>query len=163
MKQQRGYSLIEIIVVVGIIGIFSLAAIPSFVKISRANQVKAANRQVVSDIRNLRQICASRSIRGKLTFNTGSTERRYQLQLLQNNVWTDFGTPKELQETIYFTGTTFTNLTGDADTRPDLVVNANGTMTAGTVSIRTDMKIPNNQYSISVNTAGQVSSTGITN
>ena len=163
MKEQRGYSLVEILVVVGIIGIFSLAAIPSFLKITRANQVKAANRQVVSDIRNLRQICASRSIRGKLTFSTGATERRYQLQLFENNAWTDFGAPKELQDTIFIVGTTFTNLTGDADTRPDLVIGANGTMTPGSMSIRTDMRIPNNQYTITVNTAGQVSSVGLTN
>ena len=90
MNTQRGYTLTEMLVVIAIVGIFSLVSVPAFMSFSRSNLVKAANRQVVSDLRNLRQACISKGVRGKMTFTTGATARQYQMSLFENGAWVNY-------------------------------------------------------------------------
>ena len=54
-RQQSGYSLPEMLVVIAIIGIISLVTIPQFLAFQRANQLKTAMRQVMADLRLARQ------------------------------------------------------------------------------------------------------------
>jgi prepilin-type N-terminal cleavage/methylation domain-containing protein len=46
IRRDRGFSLIELLVVMGIIGALSLVAVPWFVKIMRRNELKSAAREV---------------------------------------------------------------------------------------------------------------------
>ncbi|HEV3485817.1 MAG TPA: prepilin-type N-terminal cleavage/methylation domain-containing protein, partial [Vicinamibacterales bacterium] len=56
MKSARaGYSLVEILVVVAIVGIITLAGVPQLLKYSRSAAVRAAANQIVGDIRAVRQ------------------------------------------------------------------------------------------------------------
>src|SRR5687768_5499268 len=61
MLQERGYSLIEMIVVVGLIGVLSAIAVPTFLESSRRNNLWTGSERVGSVIRQTRLKAISQS------------------------------------------------------------------------------------------------------
>lgn len=61
MLQERGYSLIEMIVVVGLIGVLSAIAVPTFLESSRRNNIWTGSERVGSLIRQTRLKAISQS------------------------------------------------------------------------------------------------------
>ena len=53
-NRQRGFSLIELLTVVGIIGVMSLVSVPAFLNYQRSLELKTAMRQFTADIRSAR-------------------------------------------------------------------------------------------------------------
>ena len=51
MKNQRGYSLMEMLVVVAIIGVLMLVTIPNFINMRKSTIVKGGLRQFTNDLR----------------------------------------------------------------------------------------------------------------
>ena len=61
MLQERGYSLIEMVVVVGLIGVLSAIAVPTFLESSRRNNIWTASERVGSLVRQTRLKAISQS------------------------------------------------------------------------------------------------------
>jgi prepilin-type N-terminal cleavage/methylation domain-containing protein len=171
---QRGYSLVEMITVVAIVGIFSLVAVPQFMNINRSLKVKASMRQFAMDVRATRQRAITRNRRTAITFSVGlnpSGTPRGAYEMWERNdagTWGRFASKKltpEQTDIIYFNLTDFDNATDGGsdvggDTRPDIVFQGNGTvlnMPAGAnarVEMMTDWKIPKNLYRYKFSVSG---------
>jgi len=164
---QRGFSLLELIVVVGLIGIFSLVAVPNFIAFGRAGKLNSSVRQLASDIRGVRQRAVSRSVRTKMSFETGDGKRQYTIYdspPIGTPVWTRVQT-KEIDESSFFYSTTFTDTDNPANTDLDMIFRANGSVepvsppAALTVVLRSIYtEIPYNEVTLRLSLSGSLGS-----
>lgn len=67
-RLQGGYSLVELLVVVGIIGAFSLITIPSVLNYQRMSVMKGASRTFANDLRRARAMAATKNTNVVVTF-----------------------------------------------------------------------------------------------
>ncbi len=72
-RDQSGYSMTELLVVVAIIGIFSLITVPQFMSIYRSSVVKGSMRDYTSLMRKARQLAVTRNERTRIQFLVGTT------------------------------------------------------------------------------------------
>ena len=157
--------MIEMLIVVGIIGVISLIAVPSFMSMRRAMQVKSSVRQLTSDIRSTRQRAVTKHEKSKLSFTTGVGATGYViwehdgLDAGGNDQW------KPLQfrqlDQVSFYSTNFTDVDTPADGKKDIVFRMNGSLDQPTgfpyeFVVRTDWDIPENEYKIVVGAAGNL-------
>jgi prepilin-type N-terminal cleavage/methylation domain-containing protein len=85
-RAQSGYSLVEMLTVVAIIGVVSLVTVPQFLAYQRSNQLKTSMRQVMNDLRSVRQQAISMRTDARLRFKTG--ESTYVLERrAPNGTW----------------------------------------------------------------------------
>jgi len=161
---ERGYSLIEMLIVLALVGILSLVIVPQFANFAKANKLKTSLRQFNSDVRNLRQLAITQNLRIRITFPTGPRNAR-QYQSLQSTdrgvTWTPYPTPsrsrKTLDPLVYFSSSTFTDV--NADTQPDIILLPNGMINpAGNVVMRADAPIMQNQATITIGPTGRIQS-----
>jgi prepilin-type N-terminal cleavage/methylation domain-containing protein len=176
LQAQRGYSLAEMIVVVAIIGIFSLVAVPQFMNISKNMKMKASMRQFAGDLRAARQRAITRNTRVNVTFSVGTTPAvgsrgAYEIVERQDDGTWRLIKSKKLTplagDVIYFSSTDFTN--SDApdmgtistdDNRPDIVFQGDGQITTmpdgadARVVIRTNWTIPQNSFTYKFSRSG---------
>lgn len=170
---QKGYSLIEALVVVAIIGLVSLVTVPNFITMYRASKVKGAIRQFTSDIRNARQLAVTENRQMMMSLGTTAAERdRYWLYRDVDGSW-EVVEPagKTLEEatentTVYFSGTDFPDSdTTDGKNRADIIFQRNGTVKPfpivgsgqyPAITIKTDDDIPKPSYTVRVSAAGTV-------
>ena len=163
LQAQRGYSLAEMIVVVAIIGLFSLFAVPQFMKINQGMRMRASFRQFAADVRGARQRAISKNRRSALTLTTGISARgAYEIWERQDNgTWAQVVSKRlspESNDVVYFSACTFENLVDGAanvggDTRPDIVFLPNGTVVNmptvdAVVTLKTDYAIAKHTYSL---------------
>jgi prepilin-type N-terminal cleavage/methylation domain-containing protein len=168
---SRGYTIIEILVVVAIIGIMSLVTVPAMVNFQRANTVKAALRSFTSDIRNCRQRAISRNSQVRLELDSSNTYRFYELPnagawgALNGFSGTGAGrNMKKLDNSLTFSS----NGLGDTDSnsKKDMVFRPDGTADfgpggAGSITMQSDWKgIAQNQFLIEISTSGKLKTTG---
>ena len=164
-RRESGYSLVELLVVVTIIGIISLVSIPNFISMQRAGKLKGSLREFTSDIRRARQRAVTRHLSTKISFKTGTalTARDYTIEEWNaaSSTWRLVGPPKRLEETCYFSAqTNFPDR--NADGTQDIVFKSDGTplfdagIFRGTALMNTDWKIPTPQYTITVELSGAV-------
>jgi type IV fimbrial biogenesis protein FimT len=169
-KASRGYSIIEILVVVAIIGIMSLVTVPAFINFQRSNTVKSSLRSFTSDIRNSRQRAISRNSEVRLELDSNNVYRFYEKPFAGTwgalNGFSGTGpgrNQKKLDNGISFSantlGDTDSNAKNDLLFRPDGTVNlGNGT---GTITLQSSWKnISQNQFLITVSTSGQLKTAG---
>jgi prepilin-type N-terminal cleavage/methylation domain-containing protein len=75
-RNSRGFSLVEMIVVVAIIGVLSLVSVPAFINFQRTQRIRGALRTFAGDIRTARQIAITRNVITRIEVTGTST---YQL------------------------------------------------------------------------------------
>jgi prepilin-type N-terminal cleavage/methylation domain-containing protein len=167
---QRGYSIIELLVVVSLIGALSLVAVPSFMSLMNSNRMSATIRQVASDLRSARGRAVGQGRPTKIALTTGTTARSYSLHdcttidsagkvtCSSTPVWT-----KTIDPTIHFESTTFTDADLTANTDLDVVFKTDGTLSnppaSPQVVVRSDRKIRFNEADFNLNLAGTLSTT----
>jgi prepilin-type N-terminal cleavage/methylation domain-containing protein len=158
-RSQRGYSLMEMLVVVAIIGILMLITIPNFMTMRRSTIVKGSMRQFTQDLRAARQRAVSRSSSTRVTWIEGS--RQYSMEESTDNgaSWQAVGlNPRWLSESI-----SIKNGSGAAKFPSETVVfTRTGTarVPGGVGQIILDSSwtdIPKPTYTISIRTTGMVS------
>ncbi|MGK2858377.1 MAG: pilus assembly FimT family protein [Thermoanaerobaculia bacterium] len=178
-RGQRGYSLIEALVVVALVGVFSVIAVPNFMQMYRSSRLKTSLRNFTTDVRWARQKAVSEATIIIVSFPpVGATSDNYRFYRGQrqpdNSITaTDFfrdgaGNPvaRTLEERVFFSST---NYTDDVDTTAlrstdedylDIIFLSNGTLltAAGTpqVQITTDMPIPIPTFNVNFSVAGGV-------
>ncbi len=141
MKDQRGYSLAELLTVVAIIGVFSLISIPSFVNYSRSAKVRTSTRQFNSDLRAARSRAITRSNPVAVSFAAGQAptfarvgEYAIYDQRIDTStnppstVWDQVGPKRFLPESVYFLESDFAIDDAKDDEFHDIIFLANGTV-----------------------------------
>jgi prepilin-type N-terminal cleavage/methylation domain-containing protein len=178
---QRGYSLLELLTVVAIIGVMALVTIPAFVSMRNSSRMKSAMRSFTTDLRSARQLAIARGLQVKVSFDTGAGVRQYDYfqgnsaySTVPDASWTAITgagsskPSKQLDTIVYFpddsasTPQTFTDTNGTADGTLDVIFFPDGraqipaNATSGTITIKTDMKIPKSQYAVQISPSGRV-------
>jgi Tfp pilus assembly protein FimT len=162
-RKEAGYSLVEALVVLAIIGLVSLVTVPNFISLYRANKFKTSLQQVNNDIRSARQLAVTKNKLTRVSFATGVGERQYEIAEATGfdpatATWTVLK-QRELIDTVYFHSATFSNIDSSADGTKDIVFRNNGTVVEpkGFV-LRSSDNIPYNQYSVELSTVGRMTS-----
>ena len=173
-KRERGYSILELLVVVAIIGLLSLISVPQFVSMYRSSVVKASMRDFTSTMRRARQLAATRNERTRVRFSTGVGQRTFMIERggsdISNPSWTVVTPTRALDTTSYFD--TSTNLPSPGGVERVINFLPNGSAVdnpaAGTppttlsntnnkIVLRSSWKnMTYNQYAIDVSGTGQI-------
>lgn len=90
---QKGFSLIELIMICAIIAVLSLIAVPSFLRYTANTNLKSAVREVASDILNQKEKAISENRKQRILFDNNN-----ELYTLQENT---SGTTYTTTETKY--------------------------------------------------------------
>ena len=160
----RGYSLMEMLVVVAIIGVMSLVSVPAFMKFYWSNKMKTSLRQFTTEVRSARQRAITQNHPTMLSYDIGADKRQFQsydgaIQADGSVQWTVVpgpnGTMKIMEDIVYFARPAdclFANDIEMADTSGwnDIIFRPNGTVqnvpaapcAAGKVTLRTDYRVP---------------------
>ena len=155
LSSQRGYSLIELLVVVAIVGVLSLVMVPNFMALYQSSRMKSAMRQFTSEVRGARQEAVTSYRFAKISIEPGTGNYRIETSPDLGTTW-NVVSEKTMLEPITFASTTFVD-GADADDDPEFIFRNNGTTpTAGTIVIETEADIPNNSITIEINTVGTV-------
>jgi type IV fimbrial biogenesis protein FimT len=170
INASRGYSLVEILVVVAIIGIMSLVTVPAFMNYQRSNTIKASMRSFTSDIRNCRQRAISQNSQVRLELDSTKVYKFYEKPNAGTwgalNGFSGTGPGQNLK--TLDKGVTFSaNALGDSDgnSKNDMVFLPDGTVNigagAGTITILSNWKnISQDQFLVTVSTTGKLTATG---
>ena len=167
---ERGYSIIELLIVVALIGVMMLVTVPNFMAMRRSSIVKGGLRQFTNDLRAARQRAVTASSLVRVSFSPGN--RFYYLLESTNEgtSWSLLGSenPRYLPENVFLENSTgaseFTDVIDDQGLGelPDIVFERTGVARApgghGKVLLKTTYtEIPKPSYTISVRTTGMVS------
>jgi type II secretion system protein H len=107
VKTQKGFSLIELVIVIGLIGILSAVTAYSWLGYRDNANLKAAAREVMSDIASSKQRAVSEGIQYRLTFtaNTNNyTISAAPFATAQTKSLTDFGPGLSVSATNFTAG-----------------------------------------------------------
>jgi len=158
--KEGGYSLVEALVVVGIIGVVSLVTIPNFISLYRAFRFKASLRQFTSDVRYARQQAVSKNCQSMLSFVPDTRDYRIYESTDKGATWTDSGFRGELGEMGYFHDSSTFDDDEDPEDSLDIIFLNNGTaVETGEVVMRTNDEIPVNEYTVAVAATGKLTTT----
>ena len=180
-KLQRGYTLVEMLIVVAIVGVFSLIAVPQFVRFYRQQQIRGSVRQFNAFVRAAR----SRAIKFQMPYGvaiatqTTAAGPRGRFELMRGTItssspltitWasaagTEIGVPREkwLEETVQFSDSPMEFNGGDG-----VFFLSNGTVgnmpddADPTIEIFSEAKVPNNHCTLTFSTVGNFKQTSTT-
>ena len=165
-KGQKGYSLVEMLAVVAIIGIMSLIVVPNFVQYYRSIRLKTAMRRMTNDLRAARQRAVARNSMVMISYKTDTN--RYQMweSVDQGATWGQLGTTTQLDTPISISdsGSASTSMTDafKGDGWSDCVFRADGTallpagVTTGEVIVKTSDKVAVPSYRVSIASTGKI-------
>jgi prepilin-type N-terminal cleavage/methylation domain-containing protein len=154
---ERGYSLAELMVVVAIIGIFSLVTIPAMTNFNRMNKVRAAVRELNSDLRAVRTLAITQSAPMTITIYTGKYEDSGQNKDLRARYDLPEVVPltrriKRLDDIVYFVGTE--NETETITFLPNGTIQGMVGVTTRTIQLSSDYELPNDDVTITFSPSG---------
>jgi len=168
---ERGYTLAEMVVVVAIIGLLSLAAVPNFLALYRQNQIRNAVRTFSSDARFARMNAIKNQHPTKISFS-GS---EYNMQQVVAGAWVNVRQkgqelrPLTFPAGVSFAGTTLediedvgvtTVVPADTDAYPDLVYLPNGAAwrltEAETIRVTTSYDCAKPNYTVTARPSGNL-------
>lgn len=157
---EGGYTLVEALVVVALIGLISLVTVPNFVGYMRANRLRAELRQLNVDIRSARQNAVTKNRVTKISFTPESGVYTIDETTAKSDfstaAWTNLETRAMHEQVEINSSTGFTDVDSDEDTI-EIVFRNNGTaLEAGTLVLRTLDDITLNQYTVTMDTSGRL-------
>ena len=174
---QQGYTLMEALIVVAIIGMVSIVTVPAFMTYMRSAKIKSSARQFAVDLRDARQRAVSQYHPTKIAIKTGAGQKGYFVADGEYDTasaggikWTTVpNSTKEMEETVYFSASTLVD-GEDADDYIDVMFLPNGTIvngttstgtskplpTTATITIKTDQDVPKDNYVVDLSTAGRI-------
>jgi prepilin-type N-terminal cleavage/methylation domain-containing protein len=125
---QRGFSLVELIIAIALIGILALVAAPFFQQHIVNSNLKTAIRDIAADFAYLKEKAISEGIQYRITIDTGTKSYTIQSGTASGSPWTTIRTKYVtfFGKDIYFTANT---------TLTSAVFQTRGTVTNGTVEL----------------------------
>lgn len=154
---ERGYSLVELMVVVAMIGFVSLITIPAMTNFSRMNKIRGSVRTLNSDLRAVRTLAITQSAPMTITIYTGKYEDSGQNKDLRARYDLPEVVPlsrriKRLDDIVYFVGpenasTTITFL-------PNGTIQGMVGVTTRTIQLSSDYELPNDDVTITFSPSG---------
>jgi prepilin-type N-terminal cleavage/methylation domain-containing protein len=172
---QGGYSLTEMLVVVAMIGLFSLVTVPQFMNYYRQAKVRASVRQFNGHMRAARLRAITRNNPTAISFAAGTVPaggfQSGQYGIFDRNVdtsttpptvtWQLVGNWYRLEQPVYFLPSDFATDAATDDDLNDVVFLSNGTVSnlpvspdTPTLELKSAANVPNNHCTITVNLAG---------
>ncbi|MGA7614205.1 MAG: type II secretion system protein [Thermoanaerobaculia bacterium] len=174
-----GYTLIEALVVVAIVGLISLVTVPNFISYLRSAKIKSAVRNFASDMREARQLAVSEHRRVMVSFGTAGNEiYHYWIYRDMNGTWEltangehslepETGDAAKTVSFAAFPSDGFKNVPGEDGTgRVDLFYLPNGSVssdgispsvpTTSTVVVQTSAEVPKKLYTFNISLAGNL-------
>ncbi|NTW06903.1 MAG: prepilin-type N-terminal cleavage/methylation domain-containing protein [Syntrophaceae bacterium] len=134
MKTNKGFSLVELIIVIAIIGIVLAIASPSFYKYRQNTNLKEATRELAGDITLYRQTAIAQNVRYRIVFNQLTNSYTIQIESPANSgTYVDVLTksPASVSSSVIIMGgANFPSFTGGV---AYITIQPRGTMSAGTV------------------------------
>ena len=163
-RHSRGFSLVEMLIVVGMIGVLSLVSVPAFMNYQRTAQVRSATRTVAGDLRNCRQLAITRNLLVRLEV-TGTREYKTFQSTDAGKTWSalpiqgGIANTRTLESTISIASPSFND--SDSDGLPDLDFRSDGTVDQGNTTITLNTKWTQssiNKVVVTISNTGQISS-----
>lgn len=181
-RSSRGFSLIEMLVVVAIIGVLSLISVPAFMNFRRSADFKSGMRNFTTDLRNARATAISNSFDVRCELQTGGIGlKQYRFFSSRDNgaTWqalqlpgthgATVGSPGNIKQFAFSVWAQSTTGLPDigSNGQSDIIYHPNGAMTlatgntTATVVLATDWKrIAFDRYTVTLSPAGQFTVTG---
>lgn len=173
---MRGYSLVEILVVVAIIGVMSLVTVPQFIAYRQTAALKGALRNFNADLRNARQLAIARYVQVRMEFpddknyafyyRSGPTDTWHTMPqelLMALRISGVYQNRKKLNDPMTYITNTFTDLNGNS--QPDIIFNTDGsvqlnadnTQSTGSITIKSPWSNTSfNRITVTLNTTGKI-------
>jgi prepilin-type N-terminal cleavage/methylation domain-containing protein len=168
-SRERGYTLTEALVVVGIIGIISLVAVPNFIALYRQAKVKGAVMQFSNDLRGARQTAATKYRPVMVSIGTSTAEQgSYWISQWDGSAWVgarkkDLEPNTSINKAVFFSfpANSYTDtVTADGASRRDIIFDVNGGVrtipTNPVLRIYTNQNIAKKIYNITIHGSGSV-------
>lgn len=166
-RLQSGYSLVEMLVVLAIVGIMTLITVPNFVSFYRSAKLKSSMRQVTADLRGARQHAVASNHMTRLRVNLAVNPGTYTIADSTDGgtTWVQYSPVQstnklKLQAPVFFYDS---NLKDGTSSYSDFIFLTSG-MTQlpsgtgiGTLVIKTQDSIPSPTYTVSVYSTGKIS------
>ena len=133
---RNGFTLMEFLVVIGIIGILTLIGIPTFRSIQPSLQLSGVTRELITDLRYAQQLTVTEQVEHGVLFD--SAQKKYQVIKhgeTEDTVLKEKSLPGEIK-TLTITGLTNNN---EARFNPYGAIKEIGTITL--INIKEEMKI----------------------
>jgi len=166
--KERGYSLIEMLVVVAIVGILALVTVPNFMSMYRSSKLKTSMRQFTNHVRAARQSAVTRATLVRIAFVNNSRLYYIFQSEDQGTTWDPLGTnPKYLDETVFFENSTGATKFSDAvddgglGDLPDIIFDRTGVARvsggSGVLKIKSTFEdIGRTEFTVNVRSSGAV-------
>lgn len=138
VKEQEGFSLMEALMVVAIMAIVTVIAIPSFSKYIADNRLKAAARDVSSDITEIRSRAVAENSAYTITLNVSGnsyTIVRNSDLATESKALSQYGSGVRFQSTNYAAGAINVQTRGTVDMGNIVLVNNRNSTATITVNI----------------------------
>ena len=97
-RKNKGFSLIELIIVMAIMGIMAAIAAPNFIRYRDNANLREAARDISSDLQLYKQRAIAENVRYRITFNSGANN--YDVQKESALGTSAFGVPPPLGNTV---------------------------------------------------------------
>jgi len=167
--RMRGYTLTEILAVIGVIAVLSLVSVPAFINYQQGNILRGATRQLDGDLRQARMQAITNNLTIRVEF--AADNKTYSLYQSSDygTTWTAY-TPlravtntKTLDKPVTVTASTFQDVNSNG--LKDIVFLPNGTLQTACMAVAGDSyvtigvpwnNLANNRSTITVYAAGQV-------
>jgi type II secretion system protein H len=91
MDDQRGFTLVELVTIVAIFGVVSVAAIPQFMTFLRAMQTRGASQELATVLQQARGLAIARNTNYRVEVEVDNNRLRF-VRTSDNVVWTGPGT-----------------------------------------------------------------------
>jgi prepilin-type N-terminal cleavage/methylation domain-containing protein len=170
---SRGYSLVEILVVIAIVGVMSLITIPAFINFSQQGRLRAAVRQIHGDLRTMRMLAITNNIRIRTELQPDNVSYNFYSSTDNGATWAAYipkgqiSSTKSISSPVTFGATTFLDVNGN--NKPDIVFLPSGMLDPNCASAASNptlvLSVPwqniyQNIMTITVSPAGGISTVG---
>jgi prepilin-type N-terminal cleavage/methylation domain-containing protein len=102
VRSERGYTLVELITVLGVVGILMAIAAPAIQNHIALQQIRGAAREVVTVLREARESAVNEGVPRYVVFNVGATPRTYQVWKYNGTSWVAESNAVPLPESVTF-------------------------------------------------------------
>jgi type II secretion system protein H len=101
-REQAGYTLVELMTVLGVVGILMAIAAPAIQNHIALQQLRGAAREVVTVLREARESAVNEGVPRYVVFNVAASPRSYQVWQYDGTAWVSQSNAVPLPNTVTF-------------------------------------------------------------